>query len=373
MGDRLANKLIVADADHPAWRENRCFDPALERLGFGQALYVGLAREARRRGIEVTTADVYRAMSRPPQRVACLTSGYTADTDALLASGAQPAICHSLELPLVAHKFYHSLARYAGRFKHNYQFRGTQPRLAGSSTVFHPLYFPIETRALLPLRAWHRRDYLVLINSNKRAGQFRPTNLLELRRLAIIAARFQLWRLFDPWLRVPELYVDRIRAIGYFGRRAGFRLYGHGWDKPISGFGRAYHQAALKVYAGAIAPGAPPKRAVMNGFRFAICFENCAFPGYVTEKLFDCFLAGCVPIYLGAPDITDFVPAQTFIDFRRFGSWAELERYTRDLSEAEAQCYLDAARDFLASSEFDKFGAENLAREMVDRLEEALQ
>lgn len=50
------------------------------------------------------------------------------------------------------------------------------------------------------------------------------------------------------------------------------------------------------------------KLGTLRHFRFALCFENCVFPGYVTEKVFDCFLSGCVPIYLGAPDITDFIP-----------------------------------------------------------------
>ena len=366
------DRLIVADSEHPDCRQNRCFDPAMEHAGFGAGLYACVAREARRRGIEVATADVYRAMAHPPGRVACLTTQYTAGTRALLAGGARPAICHSLESPVWAYKFYHFLARYAGRFQHNFQFRGTRERLAGTGTTFHPLYYPIETRARLPLRAWDQRDDFVLIHGNPRVRRLRPASLNELRLRVKVTARLQLWRLVDPWLRVPQLHLDRIEAIGYFARRGGFRLYGRGWDKPIEGFSAAYHQAALKVYAGPIALDVQTKRNVLNGYRFSICFENCAFPGYVTEKLFDCFLAGCIPIYLGAPDITDFVPAQTFIDFRRFGSLAEVDRYARDLSEAEAQRYLDAARDFLASSEFDKFDAARLAQEMVDILEEAL-
>ena len=48
---------------------------------------------------------------------------------------------------------------------------------------------------------------------------------------------------------------------------------------------------------------------------FAICYENARdIPGYITEKIFDCFFAGCVPIYWGgAPNVTDHIPANTFI------------------------------------------------------------
>ena len=38
----------------------------------------------------------------------------------------------------------------------------------------------------------------------------------------------------------------------------------------------------------------------MNLFRFNICPENIDAPHYCTEKIFDSFRAGCIPIYAGA-------------------------------------------------------------------------
>lgn len=38
----------------------------------------------------------------------------------------------------------------------------------------------------------------------------------------------------------------------------------------------------------------------LRQYRFNICPENSDTPGYVTEKLFDSFEAGCIPIYWGA-------------------------------------------------------------------------
>lgn len=37
----------------------------------------------------------------------------------------------------------------------------------------------------------------------------------------------------------------------------------------------------------------------LENYKFNICFENSSFPGYLTEKLFDAYQAGCVPIYWG--------------------------------------------------------------------------
>lgn len=38
----------------------------------------------------------------------------------------------------------------------------------------------------------------------------------------------------------------------------------------------------------------------MSKFKFNLCPENSDYPGYVTEKIFDSFKAGCIPIYWGA-------------------------------------------------------------------------
>ena len=37
----------------------------------------------------------------------------------------------------------------------------------------------------------------------------------------------------------------------------------------------------------------------LQNYKFNLCFENAIFPGYLTEKLFDAYNAGCVPIYWG--------------------------------------------------------------------------
>lgn len=40
--------------------------------------------------------------------------------------------------------------------------------------------------------------------------------------------------------------------------------------------------------------------------QFTIAVENCRQDHYMSEKLLDCFLALSVPIYIGAPNVTDY-------------------------------------------------------------------
>ena len=52
-----------------------------------------------------------------------------------------------------------------------------------------------------------------------------------------------------------------------------------------------------------------------NKYKFIICFENSKTPGYITEKIFNVFLAKSIPIYDGATNINSFVNAKSFLQF----------------------------------------------------------
>jgi hypothetical protein len=47
----------------------------------------------------------------------------------------------------------------------------------------------------------------------------------------------------------------------------------------------------------------------LKDYKFNICFENSSYPGYATEKLYEAYVGGTVPIYWGSPTIeVDFNP-----------------------------------------------------------------
>ncbi|CAF4237706.1 unnamed protein product, partial [Adineta steineri] len=62
------------------------------------------------------------------------------------------------------------------------------------------------------------------------------------------------------------------------------------------------------------------KLALAKDYLFTIAIENTIDYDYVTEKLWHAFKAGSIPIYLGAPNIEDWLPCQTncIIDLRKF-------------------------------------------------------
>jgi hypothetical protein len=162
-----------------------------------------------------------------------------------------------------------------------------------------------------------------------------------------------------------SLFAERIRAVRWFEANAprDFDLMGTDWDRILLpgvlsrgnfhlrwAYRRVWPLTLLKFrrYPSFIGPNVKGKHLTMPDYRFCLAYENSVEQDYISEKLFDCFYGGCVPVYYGAPNATDYIPANTFIDKRRF-SYEELHRYLSTMSEREYNGYLQAAEDFLNS------------------------
>ena len=167
-----------------------------------------------------------------------------------------------------------------------------------------------------------------------------------------------------------DLYTQRVKAINFFQRSIGdqFCHFGHGWDAPaasISKFGKAknklkkiwYHLSGEKPfpsYRGAI----ENKGDVYRNAKFSICFENVQRENYITEKIFDCFRYGVVPIYWGAPNILDYIPKRCFIDFRDFDSFRSLLVHLQHINKEEFSNIQEDMVDYMKSAAFEKFSVE---------------
>jgi hypothetical protein len=104
-------------------------------------------------------------------------------------------------------------------------------------------------------------------------------------------------------------------------------------------------------------------------FKYNICYENTFnINGYITEKIFDCFIAGCVPIYLGAPNISDYIPNNTFIDRRNFNSDYELIQFLKKINEFEYSDYQDNILNFLKSDKAKKFTSSYTSKFIVEKI-----
>jgi alpha(1,3/1,4) fucosyltransferase len=150
-----------------------------------------------------------------------------------------------------------------------------------------------------------------------------------------------------------ELYSLRFKDYEWLLKNtpSSFELAGVGWD--TSKFNRL------------ISP-TNNKRAFISSGRFAIAYENTQVsPGYISEKIFDCFKAGTVPVYMGDPRSMLLIPKECYVDRRTYISTGEMFDDLANMSFERWCSYLRAFEDFIRSPSAAKFSSVSFARSLT--------
>lgn len=152
-----------------------------------------------------------------------------------------------------------------------------------------------------------------------------------------------------------ELYSERRKVIDFYENyaRDDFDLYGKWWPQ------------FYKTYQGPIGK----KVDYLKYYKFSYAYENIRnVPGYVTEKIFDCFQACAVPIYWGAPNIGLYVQRDCFISRGDFESESELYEYLKNMPVEEYEQYLTNIRQFLSSPSAKQYSINNFIQIFMDAI-----
>jgi alpha(1,3/1,4) fucosyltransferase len=143
-----------------------------------------------------------------------------------------------------------------------------------------------------------------------------------------------------------ELYTERVAVIQYFQDKpeGEFEFYGSWW-----GVDNYSHYK-----------GSPSdKLNTLKNYKFSVCYENMRdIKGYITEKIFDCFAVGTVPIYWGASNVTDFIPKECFIDRRDFKTFDDVMTYIHSMDATTYETYQKNIEAFLKSDQAKLFSQE---------------
>ena len=177
---------------------------------------------------------------------------------------------------------------------------------------------------------------------------------------------------FPFFLSKNNLYKERIKTIRWFENFAlqDFDLYGSDWDKSPKIFGKLGFLIHIfenfiplykldffkfKSWKGSV----KNKNETLQKYKFAIVYENTdKFDDYLTEKIFDCFMAGCVPIYWGPDNICDYIPQNCFIDRKRFNNHHEMYTFLKNISEKQFSEIQNNIKNFLNSESIKSFSPE---------------
>ena len=65
-------------------------------------------------------------------------------------------------------------------------------------------------------------------------------------------------------------------------------------------------------------------------YKFCLCFENDVYPGYVTEKPLEAYIAGTVPLYFGY-DIEGYLNPKAMINLLDFADLSEWSNYVQEV------------------------------------------
>jgi len=179
-------------------------------------------------------------------------------------------------------------------------------------------------------------------------------------------------------------YAERVATIRWFERYFpnDFSLYGGNWNKTArvpSKLGKFIHimESLLpfnifisKSWRGPI----KNKSDVLKNSRFSIVYENIRGQNnYITEKIFDAFRFGNVPVYWGAENISDLIPNNCFIDRRKFKSHFDLYYFLKDMKEEEYTKYQRSAKIFLNSKPAKIFSIDNFNKIIASQIIQDLQ
>lgn len=156
-----------------------------------------------------------------------------------------------------------------------------------------------------------------------------------------------------------ELYSERKKIIRFFKNDPHFfSLYGNGWE-----------DLNIKAYKGI----APFKYPILREHLFNFCLENTTnTQGYITEKIFDAFEAGCIPIYLGPANIDTYIPKNCYIDYKRFPSLRELKKFMLQFNENDYLIFQEHIKNFLTSKQAEQFSEDEYTRIMLNEIKNNL-
>jgi hypothetical protein len=322
-------KLAFIDPPSAAFDEGRIFDienTALNRDD-GLLAYYNLKKDFESEGYTVETFDQHEKFSNENLLGAIYISfSRKRDPEVLSKMGLRLFAYYLMEPPLVDPKMYAALPVHTKFFENVFvhNLTGDCYNLTGvDKSKLRKLFWP-QPKSQISQSHWEKKnrfDKVVLINGHHKPKGFSGR----------------------------ELYSERIKWAVKLTPFIEVDLFGRGWDKLSRSslwFVYLFNLKTLKkIYKGPCAS----KLDTMSQYKFSLCFENLIMDGYITEKIFDCFYCGTIPIYWGGSDIEKWIPANCYIDMSKFTNPRDLSNFLKKISEVEIEIYKKNAKEFLTS------------------------
>ncbi len=348
--------------------ENRLRSRDWSRRFPGSAWITSLFEREETLGVEAASGDVALARVRSGEwRVGdvhvvqelCAKHGLE-----LCRLGAVPAVLTVFESPLIDYRAHDRLKRNPGKFRHQIGPIALAEPSGTRATDWLPLRFPCFWREeISPLVPWAERRHAVLVAANKYWNERAWTRKkIQSHKDALRVIRNGIRKALSPtWRAARELQLHdlRLELVECLAEHGEIDVYGPGWD-DLSNLPARWRKR-LEPHRQAFLGRCDDKRDTVRRYRFGIAYEAAAVPSYIQEKVIDCYVAGIVPVFRGAPDAERLLPARSFLDAKLYDSPEAIAARMRTMGETEGVAIIAAGRDYLATAEGDLHSFEGFA------------
>jgi hypothetical protein len=205
------------------------------------------------------------------------------------------------------------------------------------------------SKNLFQYENWMGRDrQIVLINANK-VSVVSAENYSLRRRFAKVLESETLQVFGDMWVpSIKEKLLHRI-SVFLFAIKTGI------FPNLVHVYGNLHWK--FRTASGPI----KNKQEILQRAKFSLVIEND--DNYVSEKLLDAMINGCIPIYRGGALSTEILPPGLFIDLPE--NPMDLTKLLDSLSEEEIKMYLSNISSFITSPSFLNYWDKHIVFEQI--------
>ena len=360
-------KRVLIRPSFQDWCENKLFTQGTSFSSVYQEAFYLWKQEAAKAGFQLDTwdqapldsADIFWFLDLPPSRTKFEHICAQLNPEA-------PIVLQILESPVLGiHAFNHANTKCFDAVL-TYEYLET---IKQNQRYFH-YHLPNQIRQPQSNLPYSERKGLLLINSNRVEG------FLGMRQVGL-AGIPAFGKFLSGWHCSLSMFIEALSGELYSHRRKishiadliasdFLDIYGRGWNGEQISWCSLYLNRPYKCWQGIHNIS---KWELCEQYRFVLSFENFhGSRGYISEKIFDAFFAGTVPVYLGDENVTEYIPREAFIDARNFDDYNELLKYLIALPKKEWSDMREAGQTFVNSPKFQNFESHAFAKTATDIL-----
>ena len=110
-------------------------------------------------------------------------------------------------------------------------------------------------------------------------------------------------------------------------------VYGRGWEKYV-GHSKVHPKSTVGKNI-----DTRTSVDILKQYTFVVIIENTNADGYVSEKIYDSFIAGTIPIYYGNNNYAVGIPKDMYIDLKTFDTSEKLAHFLNNMTPDDVRGY----------------------------------